>query len=254
MLRALDELKGLAIAATDGEIGKVTDCYFDDEKWTIRYLVVDTGGWLRGRDVLISPYSVRAVEWHASRIAVGLKKAQVENSPPVEQHKPVSRQHEADFLTYYGYPFYWSGPYIWGPGPLPAEVMIPQPAGTQAREVEGEERQEHDVHLRSMREVTGYSIAAKDGGIGHVEKFIVDDDSWTIRYMVVDTRNWLPGKKVLVSPEWISEVSWSDKSVYVDLSRDSIRHCPEYDPYQPIERAYEERMYRHYGRGRYWVP
>jgi hypothetical protein len=254
MLRALDELKGLAIAATDGEIGKIIDCYFDDEKWTIRYLIVDTGGWLTGRDVLISPYSVKGVEWHAGRIVVGLNKRQVENSPRVEEHKPVSRQHEADFLTYYGYPFYWSGPYVWGPGLLPAQVITPQPADSQAQEIEEKRRRNDDIHLRSTREVTGYSIGAKDGDIGHVETFIADDESWTLRYMIIDTRNWLPGKKVLVSPEWISKVSWSDKSVYVDLSRDSIKNCPEYDPYAPIERDYEDRLYKHYQRGAYWVP
>jgi uncharacterized protein YrrD len=254
MLKAVDELKGFTIGATDGEIGKIIDLYFDDEKWTVRYLVVDTGGWLTGRQVLISPLSVTKVEWHANRINLGLTKGQVENSPAIEADKPVSRQHEMDYFTYYNYPHYWAGPYIWGPASLPGQVFATRPMDNQAREIAEMKQSSEDVHLRSIREVTGYYIEAKDGDIGHVEKFIIDDESWTIRYIVVDTRNWLPGKKVLVAPEWISSVSWSDSRVYVDLSRDAVENCPQYDPYQPIERDYEDRMYRHYQRPHHWVP
>jgi uncharacterized protein YrrD len=254
MLKTVDELKGFTIGATDGEIGKVVDFYFDDEKWTVRYLVVDTGGWLTGRQVLISPLAITKLEWHANRIDVGLTKSQVENSPSIEADKPVSRQHEADYFTYYNYPYYCAGPYVWGPAAMPRQVLAPRPTDSQAREIAAMKQASENVHLRSIREVTGYYIEAKDGDIGHVEQFVIDDESWTIRYIVIDTRNWLPGKKVLVSPEWISSVSWSDGRVYVDLSRDAVKNCPEYDPYQPIERDYEDRMYRHYQRPHHWVP
>jgi hypothetical protein len=197
--------------------------YFDDETWTVRYLVVDTGGWLTGRQVLISPVAVTKLDWYASRINVRLTKDEVENSPSIEQDKPVSRQHEAAYATYYNYPYYWTGPYLWGPAALPGRVLTPQPEDSQAHEIAAMQRASEDVHLRSVEEVTGYYIEAKDGDIGHVEKFLIDDENWTIRYMVVDTRNWLPGKNVLVSPEWISSVSWSDKRVYVDLSREQIK-------------------------------
>ncbi|HXV81026.1 MAG TPA: PRC-barrel domain-containing protein [Candidatus Binatia bacterium] len=254
MLRAVDELKSFALGADDGEIGKVIDSYFDDEKWTVRYLIVDTGGWLTGRQVLISPMSISKVDWHANRINVRLTKKQVEDSPSIEEDKPVSRQHEMDYFTYYNYPYYWTGPYVWGPASMPGHAIAPRPQNSQAREILEMKQASEDVHLRSIREVTGYYIGAKDGDIGHAEKFILDDENWTLRYMVVDTRNWLPGKKVLVSPEWISSVSWSDGRVYVDLTRDAIKSCPEYDPDQPIDRGYESRLHEHYQRPRYWKP
>lgn len=254
MLRAVEELKGSAIAASDGEIGKVVDFYFDDEKWTVRYLVADTGGWLTGRQVLISPVSISKLEWYAHKIDVDLTKEQVEKSPGIDEDRPVSRQHEADYFAYYNYPYYWTGPYIWGPAPLPRQAPTSPPAETQSREALEMIHAGDDVHLRSVGEVIGYDIGAKDGPVGHVENLVVDDQSWTIRYIIVDTRNWLPGKKVLVSPEWISSISWPESRVQVDLSRDAIKSCPEYDPYKPIERAYEERVYRHYGRPNYWVP
>jgi len=252
MLRAADEMKGFTIGAADGEIGKVIDLYFDDEKWTVRYLVVDTGGWLTGRQVLISPLSVVRMEWYARRIDVKLTKEQVENSPGIEADRPVSRQYEADYFAYYNYPYYWAGPYVWGPAPLPG--LAPRPTDSQTREIVEVQRASQDVRLRSMREVTGYYIEAGDGEMGHVEKFIVDDENWMIRYLVVDTRNWLPGRKVLVSPEWVESVSWADSRVAVNLSRDAIRRCPEYDPSLPIEHDYEERMHRHYQKQPYWVP
>jgi hypothetical protein len=254
MLKPLDELKGFTIGATDGDIGKIADFYFDDEKWTVRYLVVDTGGWLTGRQVLISPVAVTTVDLNASRVNVRLTKEQVEKSPGIEEHKPVSRQQEAAYFLYYNYPYYWTGPYLWGPVALPGDVMVPEAADSQAREIAEMARADTDIHLRSVGQVTEYYIEAKDGDIGHVEKFIVDDQNWTIRYIVVDTRNWLPGKKVLVSPEWISSVSWSDSRVYVDLSREQIENCPQYDPRQAISRDYEDRVHQHYQRRRYWVP
>jgi hypothetical protein len=251
-MRSLDELNGFSIGATDGEIGKISDFYFDDEKWTVRYLVVDTGGWLTGRQVLISPLAVTSVDWDAHKVNVRLTKEQVENSPGIDEHKPVSRQHEAAYFRYFNYPYYWTGPYLWGPVAFPGDVVVEQAVDSQAREIAEIERADADIHLRSVEQVTEYYIEAEDGEIGHAEKFIVDDQNWTIRYMVVDTRNWLPGKKVLVSPEWISSVSWSDSRVYVDLSREEIKNCPEYDPRQPLNRDYEDRVHQHYQRERYW--
>jgi hypothetical protein len=165
MLKALDEMKGFTIGATDGEIGKVIDFYFDDEKWTVRYLVVDTGGWLTGRQVLISPFSIKKVEWYANRIDVELTKSRVENSPSIDTDKPVSRQHEADYFTYYNYPYYWAGPYVWGPAAMPGQVLAPRPTDSRAREIAAMKQASEDIHLRSIQEVAGYYVEAKDGDI-----------------------------------------------------------------------------------------
>jgi uncharacterized protein YrrD len=251
MLTKTTHLKGFAIRATDGDLGTVDQLYFDDETWAIRYLTVETGGWLGGRPVLISPFSVIRTDWQAQLLEVALTKKQVENSPDIDTHKPVSRQHEALYLAYYGYPNYWGGLYLWGRGFYPGSFAIsPISTETMADRVK---RESADSHLRSTEAVTGYHIEAADGEIGHVDGFVFDDTTWAIRYIEVATRNWWPGKKVLVSPGWIERVSWEKAEVYVGLSRESIKNGPEYIESMPIDREYEHRLYLHYGQPPYWV-
>lgn len=255
MLRNVNDMKGLTIRATDGEIGMVDQFYFDDESWTIRYLVVDAGGWLSGlsgRLVLISPYSLGSTDWHARCLNVRLTKKQVANSPEIDTHKPVSRQHEAALNGYYGYPFYWNGPYLWGGELSPLEAAQIE---TLAREETSAQDQKdwEDSHLRSTSEVKGYPIEAVDGEIGHVAGFVVDDETWAIRYIEVSTQNWWPGKKVLLPPAWITSVNWPDSKVAVELNRETIKNSPEYDESATITREYEDQLYRHYGRPAYWL-
>jgi hypothetical protein len=251
MLRNTSELKGIVIRATDGELGTVDEFYFDDDTWAIRYLAVDTGGWLGDRQVLISPMSVVNMNWQARRVDVALTKQQVENSPDIDTHLPVSRQHEAAYLQYYGYPYYWGGPYLWGPTFYPSSLAMPETASLQAIP-EQIKKDWTDSHLRSSESVTGYHIEAVDGEIGHVDGFVVDDEAWAIRYIEVATRNWWPGKKVLVSPAWIERVSWGDLKVYASLSREAIKGAPEYVESAPVTREYEAQLHLHYGRSPYW--
>lgn len=251
MLRSMNDLQGFTIGATDGDIGRVDAFYFDDTSFTVRHLVVDTSGWLTGRKVLISPMALRAVDWDGQRIEAELTKAQVEQSPDIDTDQPVSRQQEINYYRYYGYPQYWEGPYLWGLGPYP--VVTPEgAAATYERRWEWGANVRGDPHLRSSAQVIGYYIQATDGEIGHVEDFLVEDSSWAIRYMVVDTRNWWPGKKVLVSPEWIKGVEWSDSKVHVGVTQEQIKKSPEYDPSNPIERDYETRLHDYYGQPSYW--
>ncbi|MGD0300710.1 MAG: PRC-barrel domain-containing protein [Bryobacteraceae bacterium] len=242
-------LKGLTIQATDGELGTVNQFYFDDETWAIRYLTVETGGWLGGRSVLISPFSILHTDWHAKRLDVSLTKKQVENSPDINTHQPVSRQHEAEYNLYYGYPYYWGGAFLWGPARYPAGLTNPS-TKPNARRIE---RESTDSHLRSTEAITGYYVEATNGEIGHVNGFVIDDAAWAIRYVEVATRNWLPGKKVLISPAWIKRVSWEESEIYAGLSREAIQSCPEYLLSKPLTREYENRLYAHYGRPPYWV-
>jgi hypothetical protein len=245
MLKNATNLKGLAIQATDGEIGKVDQFYFDDATWAIRYLTVETGGWLGGRQVLISPISVTNTDWQEKRLDVSLTKKQVENSPNIDTHRPVSRQDEATYLGYYGYPYYW-GVYPVGLVNSSADFNNEMLADSMGRESK-------DSHLRSTEAVTGYRIEAADGEIGHVEGFVLDDTDWNIRYIEVATRNWWPGKKVLVAPSWIKRVSWSDSTVYVGLSRDIIQTAPQFDSSVQINREYERKLHLHYGFAPYWL-
>lgn len=259
-LQSVGKLTGKAIHASDGELGKVDQFLFDDESWTIRYLVVSTGAVL-GRNVLISPISIDQRQM-TDGLRLSLTKEQIRNSPDIDTDKPVSRQHEAEYFNYYGYPYYWGGTGLWGAAsyPLaypPASPTVGYPdrvsgySGTAAAARAQTTREEGDQHLRSTKEVIGYYIEANDGNIGHVEDFLLDDENWAIRYIVVDTVNWWPGKKVVINPQWIKDVSWADSRVYVDLSRDRIKTAPEYDPDRMIDREYENELHDYYRRPKY---
>jgi hypothetical protein len=234
-------MRGFTIHAIDGDMGAVDEFLFDDEQWTIRYLVVNTGGWLTGRLVLVSPIAFRAVDWDRETFDVALTRQQVEQSPSIATDQPVSRQQEEEYSRYYGYPYYWDGLGLWGAGIYPRMATMSTVNATSG--VTATERQpEDDPHLRSARQVTGYAIQARDGDLGHVEDFIVDDESWALRYMVVDTRNWWPGKHVLVPPQWIESVCWPQSSVVVGLLRETIKKCAEYDPSTLLNQACETRL------------
>jgi hypothetical protein len=235
--------------AVDARIGSVHDIAFDDRTWTIRYIIADTGKWLPGRLVLLSPASFGEPDWSDHSIAVSLTKQQIENSPSIDADKTVSRQHETELHKYYGWPAYWTYP-------PPGEMHFVPPLAP-VRENGGEPEDtdtpiEQESHLRGVKEVIGYTIEATNGDIGHVEDFILQDDVWMIRYAVVDTRNWLPGQKVLVSPLWITAIRWDERTVHVDLTREAIKSGPEYDPAQPVNRDYEVRLYDFHGRPKYW--
>jgi len=249
MLRSIKELYGYRILAIDGDIGWVHDFLFDDHAWTIRYLVVDVGTFLPGRKVLVVPAALDDPEWKTNSLSIQLTKEQVKNSPDIDADRPVSRQHEAEIHKYFGW-----GPYWLLGGPHGADAISTY--NPELKEEEGTvlslKEKEGDPFLRSTKKVNGYRIHAIDGDIGHVEEFITDDSDWSIRYMVVDTRNWLPGRKVLVSPLWIEKVSWEDSRVYVNLSKESVRESPRYDTSAPVNRRYEERLYDYYGRPKYW--
>jgi stress response protein YsnF len=246
MLNKVKTLNGYKLDSLDGEIGKVKEFYFDDQHWTIRYLVADTGNWLTERQVLISPYALEAVNKEKQNIAIDLTKQQIEDSPSLNSDKPVSRQFEEAYHGYYGFPMYWVGPYMWGAYPTIVRDRENPGESTKAEKA-------WDPHLRSTYEVSTYYIQATDGEIGHVEDFIIDDETWAIRYLIIDTRNWWPGKKVLISPHWIERVSWDESKVFVNLTRETIKGSPEYTEESLPTRDYENKLYRHYNRLVYWI-
>jgi hypothetical protein len=254
MLRSVKDLQSFRIIAADGAIGTVDQFFFDDERWTIRYVVVDTGKWLPGRRVLISPFSVRDVEWIAGTVSLSITRGMVKSSPDIDTHKPISRQREAEYLRHYGYPYYWAGAGLWGAASYPADLTAANAAEAQSR-VEAEQaaaRARGDSHLRSSKEVIGYHLEATDGELGHIEDFLIEDQSWAIRYIAVDTSNWWFGRKVLVAPGWIREVSWAHRRVYVDLTRQSVKGAPTYDTAGHIDRQWEADYHAHYRRPPYW--
>jgi hypothetical protein len=249
MLRKASDLMGLKLGARDGEIGRVKDVYFDDHTWTVRYLVADTGTWLTGRRVLISPFAIESVDMDHRHINVKLTREQVERSPSVDEHKPVSRQFEADYARYYGWPMYWYGPALWGPTPFPLYDGVER---EPARDSSTVAQETGDPHLRSASEVKGYYLHARDGDLGHIEDFVIADADWAIRYLIADTNNWRPGGKALIATPWITSVSWDKSHVAVDLTHAQLQSGPEYRRDTELSRDLETRLHNHYRRPPYW--
>jgi uncharacterized protein YrrD len=247
MLNKAKILNGYSIQNTKEEtIGNVKDIYFDDRHWTVRYIVANTGNWLTGRKVLLSPYAIVSVNPDQKNIVTDLTKKQIEDSPSLDTDKPVSKQFESDYYGFYGWPAYWYGSYSWGYYPYLERDRAKWGQFSQQEKA-------WDHHLRSSHEVTGYHIQAEDGEIGHVKDFIIDDDTWEIRYLVVSTSNWWAGKKVLISPLWIERVSWGERTVVIDLTRQAIKLSPEFIDQSLLDRDYETSLYGHYNRKGYWV-
>lgn len=251
MLKTTSAIKDLKLHAIDGEIGSIEDLYFDDQTWAVRYLIVNTGNWLTRNLVLVSPVFLETPDFDNRRLRVALTKKQIEGSPDIDTRKPVSRQHETAYFDYYGSGYYWGGSNTWGSGMYPNGLMgssMPPPVQTPSSHLEWT-----DSHLRSAKEVAGYNIEATDGEIGHVQDFIVDTQTWGVRYLEVKTRNWLPGKVVLLSPQWIEDVVWLESKVTVAATRDMIKTAEEFVESRPITREYESALHAHYGRPPYWM-
>jgi uncharacterized protein YrrD len=254
MLRSFAHLRGSTIHASDGEIGSLRDVYFDDQSTLIRYFIIDTATWLPGRRVLLAPAAVGGVDAESGGIITGLTCQQVEDSPSSDLDQPVSRQQETALHAYYGWEPYWAVPPLagslapyWGIA-VPEAAHVPTDEDPVAREVAARKREEHDPHLRSAREVAGYHVAATDGEIGRVDDFFIDDRDWAIGLLGIDTGNWLPGRKVVISPGWLRGVDWARRRLEVDLTRGQIEDSPEYDPALAPDEAYLEQLATHYGR------
>lgn len=241
MFRSVNQLCGYCVAATDGECGLVSDFLFDDKERVVRYVVVRTGGWLMGRDVLISPVAITEACHKTKTLTTVLTKQMIENAPGVDTEKTVSRQQEISLVSYFDWPMYWA--------PIPVPDVTNHASSAQIQEVA---EAEWDTHLRSMREVVGYHVHCISDKMGHVEDLIIDLELWIVRYLVIDTTNWLPGKKVIVGCDWLTDVRWEDKSVYVDLTRKQIETAPPYFSQMRINRDYETTLYDFYGRPTYW--
>jgi len=247
MLRSLKDLEGFTVTGTDGPIGPVRDLYFDDTAWVVRYLIVESGEGTAARKILISPIAIGQPDWSAQILSAAITREQADRSPSIDLHKPVSQQQEMGYLGYYGYGRYWGGGGLWGAGLYPDILQ----AGRQAPAEAGAPtppRSHADRHLRSWNTVARYYVHATDGDIGHVEAMLLDERSWAIRYLVVNTSNWWLGHPVLIAPAWIDHISWAESMVLVDLTRQSVKDSPPFVPTAGLEPEQESRLREHYGR------
>jgi hypothetical protein len=253
MLRRVNRLRELALRATDDSIGCVDAFCFDDQSWAMRYMLVKTGSWLDGETVLISPRAIRAMDWARQRVDLNVTGRQIRDAPRTVADQPISRRMELAHATYYNDEPYWYGPGLWGHTDFPYYgdgIMGFAPASIAAAERE-QKMPSVGSYLHNTREVLNYHIRAIDGGLGYVSDFVMDDETWAVRYFVVDTRGRRPSKPALIAPAWIAAVSWDDRTIDVDLSSAMIRAAPAYDPTW-LNRTFEQGLYRHYQRSAYW--
>lgn len=239
MLISMKDVENCTIAASDGAIGTVKDFYFDDDAWVVRYLVVQTDSWLSQRKVLISPVALGTIDLSTKSLAASLTQAQVRNSPDIDTAKPVSRQHEVSLLDYYGYPFYWRGNNVWVQDSYPGALELPEIERAYGEKMlvasQAERQRGEDPHLRSANTIVQYCVHATDGDIGHVRGLLMDERTWAIRYLLVNTSHWWLDHEVLISPEWISDISWSESKVSVDLARKVVQGLPAYHSPLPVD-------------------
>jgi hypothetical protein len=233
MLRRIAKLQGSRIVALDGEIGKVCDLYFDDIEWVVRYLVADTGVWLPGRKILISPHAVDSIDHILHAVSVSLTRERIEGSPNVDTNKPVTPQHESELNRYYGYPMYWAHSMILGRGPV-SSVAAPSTSDLlELQETRLADTFASESHLRSARGMVGFSVRAVDESVGQVRDFLFDDETWALRYLVVETRKWLFGRRVLLRQASVQRVDWASRCVEVSQMREQIEHGCAFDPDNP---------------------
>jgi hypothetical protein len=228
MLQSLKQLHGYKLGASDGHIGHVMDFYFDDQNWAVRYVVADTGNWLPGRQVLLSPHAFNSTQAAVKTMLVNLTRKQIEDSPSIETHKPVSRHYEQEYHRFYGWPGYWIGDGLWGSGKgfpvleMPYDFYPCEPAADQPKPKCAE------AELRSTQAVSGYHLQATDGIIGHVCDFLMDNQSWAIKQLVVKTGHRFTGKEVQVPVSQVERISYKDSTVFVRLTQDAVEKSPEY--------------------------
>lgn len=247
-LKRATEIEGYELGALDGKIGKCHDFLFNDQDWVIRYIVADTRKWLPGRKVLISPISIGTADRATHTLHVSLTKEQIKEAPPLGTDEPVSRHYEIIYNTYYEWSPYWDGTLVWGPYQHPRLLQHPE----ELRDT-SELLPAVDSHLRSIKEIIGYKIQTIDTDLGHIEDFIVEDETWVIRYLVIDTSNWLPGsKRVIVPTACVDMVDWVLSAMVMRISGEQLKNSPEYDPAVPLDRDYEGKIHTFYGLPHYW--
>jgi sporulation protein YlmC with PRC-barrel domain len=229
MVQSIKQLYGNKLGASDGDIGHVKDFYFDDQSWAVRYLVADTGSWLPGRQVLLSPHSLDRFDQAAKVLRVNLTREQIESSPAIEKHEPVSRRYEEEYYKHYGWPYYWQGDALWGMSGFPILEQATTPLPVEQALVTANYGEGDDAHLRSTKAVKGYHLQASDGIIGHVCDFMMDPQSWAIRELVIKIGHRFSGKEVEIPVSKVDRISYDESTVYVNLTMETVEQALTHD-------------------------
>jgi sporulation protein YlmC with PRC-barrel domain len=251
MFRSTKELFGYQILAQDGEIGKVYDLYFDDDDWLTRYLVVDTGPWILGRRVLLVPDCLGQPDWTNETFPVDLTRKQIKESPEINTALPISKQQQISLHRYYRWPPYWSfaTPFSTSPVSSVAATMQSESKYQDEEKKVVERMLEANSTLRSTKEIIGYQVNGEDGELGQVNDIILDDETWKLLYLVLDTSTGLKkGKKTLIAIPWVKWFDYKSHEVQLELRQQTIENSPSYDPSTPINHTHEEVLYDYYGR------
>jgi len=229
MLQSIKQLHGDKLGTSDGEIGHVKDFYFDDQNWAVRYVIADTGSWLPGRQVLLSPHAFGSLHQAGKLLLVNLTRKQIEDSPSIEPHKPVSRQYDEEYYQYYGWPYYWEGSGLWGMSGFPIAEVPPKPLPSKPAAASDRSPERSDAHLRSTQAVNGYHLQTSDGTIGHICDFMMDDQSWAIRQLVIKTGHRFSGKEVQVPTSQVDRISYEKSTVFVNLTREAVEQSSAHE-------------------------
>jgi sporulation protein YlmC with PRC-barrel domain len=248
MLRSIEEILGYKLQASDGHLGRVKDVHFDDTSWAVRYILVDSGGWLVGRQIVLAPQVLGEPDPNSRQMSVALGRQRIEDSPVIMRERGLTLGEQRLLAEYYD----WSLP----PAQRREAAAPPSVADSGGRPartlLQSQQAEQLDAHLKSLREMIGYHVRARGVDVGHIEDVLVQTDGWLLRYLVVDTRNLVPGKKVLVSPAWVPRVEWSGGVVDVDLPAGALKDGPAYDASQIVSPEYEKKLFDHYGGDRCW--
>ena len=259
MLFAVSGLIGCEVHANDGAVGAVKDFLFDDQTWKLRWVAVNAGDWLAGRRVVfLHPSAIAPLvlppkpklpmmsQGETLTLAVDLTRGQIEAGPHAHQDNPVTRDMEGLLYDYYGWDPYWGASHFGGAVLANVESKIVEGAARRTVEAQTPPLDGAD-HLHAVTEFKGYAVHAADGDIGHVENLLADDSNWDIRYLVIATRNWWPGKIVQLSPYAVKDIDWFAEQVNMNVTRDQVRSAPAWDPLAMMNEASEEELHRHFG-------
>ncbi|MEJ2024010.1 MAG: PRC-barrel domain-containing protein [Deltaproteobacteria bacterium] len=248
MLRSSRNLMEIVIQAEDGEIGRCKDFLVDEMSWIIRYMVADTSKWLPGRKVLIPPDVLKTPDWDLKHIPVQMTRAQIEQSPVLDEDAPVSRRYEKRYYGHFGWPPYWVGSAALG------EVPNPYPISEMQSHVEDKNTDPKKPHFPSLKQLRDFPVKAEGEDVGHLHDCMMDLPDWIVRYLVVDISKWyqLKARKILLIPEAVTNIDLIDREIRTNIMREDMKNCPEYNEETPLDRDFEVVLHDYYGWPKYW--